>query len=100
MFLAHVGPRGRALVGQPLYLPEGWTSNDARCAAAGVPEAQRRYRAKIDLALEMLRRARALGHLSAEWAAGDDALGTSPVFRDGLTTEGMQYTLELRCWTG
>ena len=95
MFLAHVGPRGRALVDKRLYLPEGWTSNGARCAAEGVPEAQRRYRAKIDLALEMLRRARALGHLSAEWAAGDDAFGMSPFFRDGLAAEGMQYVLDV-----
>ena len=46
VFLAHVGPRGRALVDKRLYLPESWTSDPARCATAGVPEAQRRYRAK------------------------------------------------------
>jgi SRSO17 transposase len=95
IFLAHVGPLGRALVDKRLYLPEGWTSDPARCTAAGVPEAQRRYRAKTDLALEMLRQARARGHLSAEWAAGDDAFGMSPVFRDGLTAEGMQYVLDV-----
>ena len=44
VFLAHVGPRGRALVDKRLYLPESWTSDPARCATAGVPEAQRRYR--------------------------------------------------------
>ena len=96
--LAHVGPRGRALVDPPQadrYLPEGWTSDPARCAAAGVPEAQRQYRAKTDLALEMLREARGLGHLSAQWATGDDAFGMSPQFRDGLATQGMQYVLEV-----
>jgi hypothetical protein len=41
--LAHVGTRGRALVDKRLYLPEGWASDRARCAAAGVPEAQREY---------------------------------------------------------
>ena len=71
VFLAHVGPRGRALVDKRLYLPESWTSDPARCATAGVPEAQRRYRAKTGLALEMLRQARARGCLSAGWAAGD-----------------------------
>ena len=50
VFLAHVGPRGRALVDKRLYLPESWTSDPARCATAGVPEAQRRYRAKTGLA--------------------------------------------------
>jgi len=95
VFLAHVGPRGRALVDKRLYLPEGWTSDPARCAAAGVPEAQGQYRAKTDLALEMLRQARARGYLSAEWVAGDDAFGRSPVFRDALTAEGMQYVLDV-----
>ncbi len=49
--MAHVGPRGRALVDKRLYLPEGWTLDPARCATVGVPEAQRRYRAKTGLAL-------------------------------------------------
>src|SRR3990170_11389 len=84
VFLAHVGPRGRALVDKRLYLPEGWTSDSARCAAAGVPEAQRQYRAKTDLALDMLQEARGRGHLSAQWVTGDDAFGMSPEFRDGL----------------
>ena len=35
MFLAYVSPLGRALVDKGLYLPESWTSDDARCAAAG-----------------------------------------------------------------
>ena len=95
VFLAHVGPRGRALVDKRLYLPEVWISDPVRCATAGVPEAQRRYRAKTDLALEMLRQARARGYLSAEWVAGDDAFGRSPVFRDALTAEGMQYVLDV-----
>jgi SRSO17 transposase len=96
--LAHVGPRGRALVDPPqadLYLPEGWTSDPDRCAAAGVPEAQREYRAKTDLALEMPQEAQARGHLTAQWVTGDDAFGMSPDFRDGLAAQGMQYVLEV-----
>ena len=60
VFLAHVGPRGRVLVDQRLYLPEAWTSDAGRCAAAGVSEERRQYRSKTDLALEMLEQARAL----------------------------------------
>ena len=78
MFLAYVSPLGRALVDQGLYLPESWTSDDARCAAAGVPEDKRRYRSKTELALELLQRALARGHLKAGWVAGDDAFGMSP----------------------
>ena len=56
VFLAHVGPRGRALVDKRLYLPKAWSSDACRCAAAGVPEDRRRYLAKTDLALVLQRR--------------------------------------------
>ncbi len=95
VFLAHVGPRGRALVDKRLYLPQTWTSDPARCATAGVPETKRCYQAKTDLALDMLRQARLRGHLSAEWAAGDDGFGMSPGFRDGLAKEGVHYVLDV-----
>ena len=65
VFLAHVGPRGRALVDKRLYLPKEWTGDVERCAAAGVPADRRAYRSKTELALEMLERAQARGHLDA-----------------------------------
>ena len=96
VFLAHVGPRGRALADKRLYLPEEWTSDADRCVAAGVPAERREYRTKTDLALEMLRQAQARGYLSAHWVAGDSALGMSPSFRDGLAAAGMWYVLDVR----
>ena len=99
MFLAHVGPRGRALVDQRLYLPQEWTSDVERCAAAGVPEARREYRSKTALALEMemLEQARARGYLKAQWIAGDSAFGMSPTtLREGVSTAGMHYVLDVR----
>ena len=56
MFLAYVSPLGRALVDKRLYLPKSWTSDQDRCAAAGVPEDRRNYRSKTELALELLER--------------------------------------------
>ena len=75
MFLAYVSSLGRTLVDKGLYLPESWTSDEDRCAAAGVPEERRGYRSKTELALELLEQAFARGHLEAGWVAGDDALG-------------------------
>ena len=95
MFLAYMSPLGRALVDKRLYLPESWTSEPGRCAAAGVPEHRRNYRSKTELALEMLARALELGHLRAEWVAGDDAFGMSPSFREGLANLGMWYVLDV-----
>ena len=96
VFLAHVGPRGRALVDKRLYLPKAWSSDACRCAAAGVPADRRRYRSKTGLALEMLEQARVRGSLSAGWAVGDDTFRMSPAFRDGLAAQGMQYVLDVR----
>ena len=95
MFLAYVSPLGRSLVDKGLYLPESWTSDPGRCAAAGVPEERRSYRSKTELALELLERALELGHLRAEWVAGDDAFGMSPSFREGLAAPGMRYVLDV-----
>ena len=95
MFLAYVSPLARALVDKGLYLPESWTSDPGRCAAAGVPEERGSYRSKTELALELLDRALELGHLRAKWVAGDDAFGMSPTFREGLAALGMRYVLDV-----
>ena len=95
MFLAYVSPLGRALVDKRLYLPVGWTSDDARCQTAGVPEERRAYRSKTELALEMVEQTLAWGHLRAGWVAGDDAFGMSPPFREGLSALGMRYVLDV-----
>ena len=78
-----------------LYLPESWTSDRGRCAAAGVPKERRGYRSKTELALELLERALELGHLRAQWVAGDDAFGMSPSFRESLAGLGMRYVLDV-----
>ena len=95
MFLAYVSPLGRALVDKRLYLPESWTSDKDRCAAAGVPEERQGYRSKTQLAQEMLERALERGHLKAGWVAGDDAFGMSPSFRDGLESLGIWCVLDV-----
>src|SRR5437773_5748042 len=59
VFLAHVGPRGRALVGKRLYLPKEWTQAPDRCEEAQVPRDQRTYQSKSELALALLREAKA-----------------------------------------
>ena len=95
MFLAYISPLGRALVDKGLYLPESWTSDKDRCAAAGVPEERQGYRSKTQLALDMVERALERGHLKAGWVAGDDAFGMSPSFREGLADLGIRYVLDV-----
>jgi SRSO17 transposase len=95
VFLAHVGPRGRALVDKRLFLPEEWTRDPARCDAAGVPKEKQLYRSETELALEMLQQAKVRGPLVAQWVTGDDTYGKSPSFRDGVAALGFRYVLEI-----
>lgn len=95
VFLAHVGPRGRALVDKRLYLPPEWTQDAERCTEAEVPPDRQEYRSKSALALEMLQQAQTWGHLTATWVTGDDEYGKSPTFREGVAALGYQYVLEV-----
>jgi SRSO17 transposase len=95
VFLAHVGPRGRALVDKRLFLPEEWTNDPERCDAAGIPKGEQVYRSQTELALLMLQRAQARGSLGAEWVTGDDTFGQSPAFRDAVAAAGWLYVLEV-----
>jgi len=36
------------LIDERLFLPKGWTDDDARCQAAGIPKAQRGFEQKTD----------------------------------------------------
>lgn len=99
VYLAYLSPKGRALVDKRLYLPKVWTQDSARCRAAGVPEEAQTYQSKTALALELLKRAKKLGHLTADWVTGDDAFGACPQFRDGVEEAGYLYVLEVPCNT-
>ena len=57
--------------------------------------AQQRYRAKTDLALEMVVQAQARGHLEAQWVAADAAFGMSPSCRAALAAAGLWYVLDV-----
>jgi SRSO17 transposase len=98
VFLAYVSTRGHALVDKRLYLPPAWTDDPARCHAAGVPEGLG-YHSMAELGLDMLRQARAAGHLQGHWVTGDDAYGKVPTLRDALDAEGWRYVLDVPATT-
>ena len=92
--LTYASPRGHTLVDLRLYLPQVWTDDPARCAAAGVPK-EVPYQAKPDLGIAMLRAARTRGHLVAPWVTADEGYGQVPSFRDTLDAEGWWYVVEV-----
>lgn len=73
-----------------LYLPREWTDDPGRCAAAGVPPTVG-FRAKWELALGMLARAKANGVTGVVLADGD--YGGNAKFRAGLEAGGWRYAV-------
>jgi SRSO17 transposase len=79
-------------VGLRLFLPEGWTGDSGRCAGAGVPEEQRRARAKTEIALEEIDRLVAAGVRFGR-AVADAGYGASAAFRQGLSERGLAWAV-------
>jgi SRSO17 transposase len=76
-----------------LYLPESWTRDPARCAAAGVPAATV-FATKPMLALELLRAVLADGVAPAPVLA-DAAYGNTAEFRAGLAALDLEFFVQV-----
>src|SRR4029077_17952361 len=94
VYLAYAAPSGSAFIDRALYLPRSWTSDPARCAAAGVPE-DVTFATKPALAKEMTGRALDAG-TPAGWVAGDEVYGQDPQLRAELARRGLGYVLAIR----
>jgi len=75
------------LIDERLFLPEVWTTDAARCQAAGIPKAQRGFQRKTDLALAMITHARQQG-IGFAWVGFDGFYGNDPAFLRALEDQG------------
>lgn len=83
----------RTMADADLYLPESWDPDAERRRAAQVPD-EVHYRPKYDIALELLRRARANG-VTFAWVTADEWYGGKPAFIAGLEGMGQRFVLEV-----
>ncbi|MFO0841396.1 MAG: transposase [Gemmataceae bacterium] len=67
--LYHAGPAGCYPLAIRLYLPRGWLE-EVRLSAAGVPEAARQGKTKLEIGLEWIAAARQAGLAATELVAG------------------------------
>ena len=87
------GERGSACIGMRLYLPETWTSDRARCHAAGVPDTVV-FAPKWQHALDLLDAALSAG-VRRHVVLGDAAFGEVTALRDALTARELSYMLRV-----
>jgi SRSO17 transposase len=80
------------MVGLRLFLPESWTSVPARLDAARVPEEQREYRTKPEIALAEIDRVRAAG-VRFGCVLADAGYGLSAPFRQGLSERSLAWAV-------
>lgn len=88
------GERGSGCIGMRLYLPEAWTTDRARCRAAGVPDSIP-FAPKWQHALGLLDQALAAG-VRRHVVLGDAAYGDVTAFRAALTARGLPYHLRVQ----
>ena len=92
-FLAYASPKGRALVDRELYMPRSWTDDEARPAAAGVPQ-DTAFQTKPQLLQAMIERAIAAG-VPFGWVTADEAYGDNGPLRAWLEEQKVSYVLAL-----
>lgn len=79
-------------VGLKLFLPESWTDDPARLAAAGVPQAWHDPRTKPEIALAEIDRVIAAG-VQFGTVLADAGYGLSAPFRHGLSARGLAWAV-------
>jgi SRSO17 transposase len=77
-----------------LFLPEKWTSDKERCKRAGVPEERYEHKTKPELAIEIVRRQRALG-VRFDYVCADGLYGNNSVFCRTLDNDGETFVLHV-----
>jgi SRSO17 transposase len=103
VFLVGVVPQGTALLDHQLFLPKDWASDMTRRKKTHVPR-QIRFRTKPQIAIEMLERTLAAGHVKFDWLTADSLYGKSSDFLASLDRLRQKYVVETAChitfWTG
>jgi SRSO17 transposase len=82
-----------SIMGAKLFLPKQWIDDKARCVKAGIPETERVFKTKPQLALEMIKSHIKLG-VQFDWIGGDGLYGDNSEFINGLDDEGLFYVID------
>jgi SRSO17 transposase len=81
-------------VDERLYLPEEWTDDPERCAKAGVPETDRKFKTKKELAAGIVRDASDKG-LEFGWVGADSGYGKGLGFCKAVDDLGKRFVVDV-----
>jgi SRSO17 transposase len=84
------------LTDERLYLPQEWIESPRRCDRAGIPQEERIFRTKAQLALEMIRHARQRG-IRYRWVSFDGGYGKEPWLLRTLDGDGETWVADVHC---
>jgi len=77
-----------------LYLPKEWTDDAERCDKAGIPQSERVFKTKNQLALEIVEQARRNG-VRFGWVGADAGYGSGPGFLFCLADAGHTFLIDV-----
>lgn len=83
-----------SMIDTRLYLPQDWCDNPARCEEAGIPENERYFRTKLDLALEIIHHQKGNG-ISFDFVGADGFYGNDVNFASEINKLGYLYMLDI-----
>jgi SRSO17 transposase len=83
-----------SMVDARLYLPKDWCDSSLRCEKAGIPESERNFKTKSEIALEMVRHQAKLG-ASFNFVGADGFYGHDIKFAEGVEALGYVYMVDI-----
>lgn len=100
VYLGYASRKGYTLLDGQLFVPEVWFSQayaDKR-RSTELPTTLE-SKSKPEIALDLLARTVARGHVPGRWLAADALYGNSPAFRDGVAALKLYYFTAVSCDT-
>lgn len=89
-----VNDKFATIVNERLFLPENWTSSEEKCEKAKIPETEREFKTKPELALEMIDEDLNRG-VKFDWVGGDGLYGYNFELTKGLDERDCFYVLDI-----
>ena len=84
------------MVDTRLYLPLDWCNDPVRCSEAGIPNENRVFKTKLELAVEIIKQQLNNG-VSFDFIGGDGYYGNDANLANAINRMGYLYMLDIHC---